>query len=102
MTLTYNTSSPARVHAAQSRGEAVAIADVRTPVEFEAVHVREACSHPIDDLETEKLIASFGIEGLGHERPLYLTCQSGRRAEMAADRLVAAGYQNVVLIDGST
>ena len=102
MTSTYNTSSPAQVHAAQSRGETVPIADVRTPAEFEAVHVQEARSHPLDDLEAERVVASFGIEGLGRERPLYLTCQSGRRAAMAADRLAAAGYRNVVLIDGGT
>lgn len=91
-----------RVFDAQSRGEQVAIADVRSFAEFHTLHAVGARSHPLETFDPQRVVASFDISGLGRDVPLYVTCQSGRRAEIAASRLIAAGYPNVTLIAGGT
>ncbi len=94
--------SATEVFEARSRGEAVAIADVRTGSEFEAVHAVGASHHPIDDFDPKRTVESFGVSGLGVDVPLYVTCQAGQRASIAAERLAQAGYYNVKLIEGGT
>ena len=62
--------SATEVFEARSRGEAVAIADVRTGSEFEAVHAVGASHHPIDDFDPKRTVESFGVSGLGVDVPL--------------------------------
>ena len=94
--------SATQVFRAHSRGETMAIADVRTGSEFEAVHAVGASHHPLDDFDPKRTVESFGVSGLGVEVPLYLTCQTGQRASIAAEHLAQAGYHNVKLIEGGT
>jgi rhodanese-related sulfurtransferase len=102
MSATIRSVPASEVHAARVRGESPAIADVRTPAEFAAVHAVGAINHPLDGLDPATTVESFGIAGLGREVPLYLTCLAGQRAALAADRLAAAGYPNVALLEGGT
>jgi rhodanese-related sulfurtransferase len=76
--------------------------DVRTPAEYRAGHVPGAKSLPLDRLTPEAFEIQLPQAELGRERPLYLTCHSGQRAEQAATRLQAAGYPNLVLLEGGT
>ncbi len=92
--------SAAQVFEARSRGEPIAIADVRTRAEFEALHAVGASHHPLDELDPKRTVESFGVPGLGLDIPLYITCQTGHRASVAAERLAQAGYRNVKLIEG--
>ena len=96
------TLSPARYHALHGSGQAATLIDVRTPPEYRAGHVSGALLLPLDELDPGKLEERTGQPGLGRERPLYLTCASGRRARQAAERLVEAGLPNVAVIDGGT
>ncbi len=100
METAHNQISANDVYAARVRGEQIAIADVRSPSEFAAVHAIGARNYPLDELDTHGMVADFNIEGLGREVPLYITCYSGLRAEDAAARLVQDGYPNVALIEG--
>ena len=91
-----------QVFEAQGRGEPVALADVRSRAEYDAVHAVGARHHALDDFDPERTVKSFGVPGLGTDVPLYLTCYSGQRAATAAEKLVQAGYPNVRLVDGGT
>jgi rhodanese-related sulfurtransferase len=81
----------------QSDGS-VTLIDVRTPAEFREVHVSFARNVPLDRLDPTKLSAGPNDAG----QPLYVICRSGKRGEQACDKLVAAGYPNVVNVEGGT
>jgi rhodanese-related sulfurtransferase len=93
------TADPRDVQALRERGEPVEIIDVRTPAEFAGVHVDGAKCIPLDQLNARDVMAAF--EGNG-PRTLYLICKSGQRASIAAERFSAAGFSNVICIEGGT
>jgi rhodanese-related sulfurtransferase len=72
--------------------------DVRTPGEFAAVHADGARLVPLDGFNPLKVIDSFGPTA----GTLYVLCRSGKRAQLAAEKFVAAGYRNVVVVEGGT
>ena len=81
------------------RGEPATLIDVRTPVEFEAVHARGARLVPLDQLDPQR----FAREHAGRDgEPVYVLCQSGQRAAKAADRLQRAGLEQVQVVEGGT
>lgn len=77
---------------------AVDVIDVRTPVEFRAVHCTHARNVPLDTLKPESVIA----ERADADQPLYVICKSGARAEKACAAFIAAGFNNVVNVEGGT
>ena len=73
--------------------------DVRTPVEFREVHVESARNVPLDRLDPVALMqARHGAR----DEPLYLICRSGSRGRQACERYLAAGFTNVVNVEGGT
>ncbi|UIJ33753.1 rhodanese-like domain-containing protein [Allobranchiibius sp. GilTou73] len=73
----------------------VRMLDVRTPGEFETVHINEAANIPLHEIDryTEQLVAT-------HPHPLVVVCQSGNRAHKAAQTLIDHGATNVHVLDG--
>lgn len=71
------------------------VIDVRTPAEFKSAHVIGAALHPLDKLDTAALIKNT-------EQPIYILCQSGKRASMAAEKLAAAGHTQAIVVEGGT
>lgn len=71
------------------------VIDVRTPLEYAEVHVKEAKLVPLDELDPAKIEAD-------KSQPLYVLCRSGARATKAAERLVEAGFQQPVVVEGGT
>ena len=71
------------------------ILDVRTPAEFEAGHVPNALNIPHDELASR-------LEELDSEmdRPVVVYCRSGKRAGLAGSVLLAAGYTDVLHLEG--
>ena len=77
----------------------VELIDVRTSREFEDVHASCAQLVPLDTLNPSAVIkARNGNEG----KPLYVICKSGMRARQACEKFIAAGYNNVINVDGGT
>lgn len=74
-------------------GQATLI-DVRSGAEFLEGHVAGAVPWPLIRLS----VGDFPKQS--KDRPLYLYCHSGNRAESARILLVNAGYQNVVNLGG--
>lgn len=94
--------SPAALHGRIRAGQQALLVDVRSAPEYRAGHVGGAHSVPLDELDPEALPERIGVPGAGKETPLYLTCQSGLRAQQAAETLRDAGYHNVALLRGGT
>src|SRR5262249_39668719 len=71
--------------------------DVRTPVEFREVHVEFARSVPLDRLDPAAVMQS---RNGAKDAPLYLICRSGSRGRQACEKFLAAGFANVINIEG--
>lgn len=92
------TITPQQLQEAISRGEAVELFDVRTPVEYREVHAPVARNVPLDRFDPQAIIAARA----NANAPIYCICKSGGRAQQACDKLVAAGAANVVNVSGGT
>ena len=81
-----------------SAGE-IDLIDVRTPVEFREVHSVHARNVPLDSLDPQAVMST---RNGANDRPLYVICRSGNRSGKACEAIVAAGFSNVVNVDGGT
>jgi len=72
----------------------LAVIDVRTPAEFESVHARGAKLQPLHELSA----GDFARQG----KPVYILCKSGVRATQAAEKLLEAGVDHPVVVEGGT
>jgi len=73
--------------------------DVRTPAEFAELHAATAINLPLPDVSPASLSA------LGHAdpaAPVYVVCQSGKRAEAACVRLASSGFARAIVVSGGT
>lgn len=68
--------------------------DVRTPAEYEEVHVTFARNVPLDRFNPAAIPAS--------DKPVYIICKSGNRGRQAAEKAEAAGRQAVNVAGGTT
>jgi rhodanese-related sulfurtransferase len=73
----------------------VRLLDVRTPGEFETVHIAGAYNVPLDQLGEHGAEIRMRISD-----PVVLICQSGQRARQAESALRAAGMPNLHVLDG--
>ncbi len=94
-----STISPAGLAQRYSAGEPCDLIDVRTPLEYRALHVKFARNVPLDQLQPQAVVT--GRNG-ARNAPLYIICQSGGRSRKACELFLQAGYSNVVSVDGGT
>jgi rhodanese-related sulfurtransferase len=76
------------------QGTDVTMVDVRTPAEFETVHIPGSYNVPLDMLDEHRSELSH----LTH--PLVLVCRSGNRATQAERKLSESGPPNVTVLEG--
>jgi rhodanese-related sulfurtransferase len=93
-----STISPAKLAELCRRGDDVDLIDVRTPVEFRECHLEIARNVPLERLDPVSLMRARNGSG----RPLYVVCQSGGRGLQACEKLLKAGFTNVVNVEGGT
>lgn len=93
------TISPAELFEKHRRGEAIELIDVRTPAEYREVHATMARLVPLDSLDPGQLRAT---RTLAPDQPLYVICRSGNRGKMACDKLRAAGFSQIINVEGGT
>lgn len=91
------TISAQELHDRVQSGEAVELIDVRTPVEFQEVHATVARNVPLESLDCGQLLS-----GRPANRTLYVICRSGSRGRQACEKISAAGFQEVVNVEGGT
>lgn len=93
-------TAPAILNAAELRALLAApapprIIDVRTPGEFETIHIAGAYNVPLD------LLREHRDEIRSHlDEHVVLVCHSGQRAAQAEEALRNAGLANVHILDG--
>lgn len=81
------------------QGHRYRLIDVRTPAEFHQVHADGAINVPLDTLDPTKLTTENGISP---NETLYVICKMGGRSQKACIRMQAAGFSNVINVDGGT
>lgn len=87
------------LHNTLASGTPVDLIDVRTPSEYETVHVNGAELFPLDSLACKK-VAAARKSAAGS--PVYILCHSGMRAKRAAEMLEKAGTCECVVVEGGT
>jgi rhodanese-related sulfurtransferase len=80
-------------------GQEVDLIDVRTPVEFREFHIQGARNVPLDQLDVAAVVR---VRRTSANEPLYVICRSGGRGKKACEKFIAAGYTNVLNIEGGT
>ena len=90
------TVTPATLADRRRRGDKLTLIDVRTPAEYGEVHVDFARNVPLDRLTSQD------IAGLGGDGPVYFVCKSGGRSHKACEKMLAAGIDKVVSVEGGT
>ncbi len=93
------TISPKELEGQRQEGKSVELIDVRTPVEFQEVHAKPACLMPLDSLDPKAIMEA---RNGSKDEPLYVICRTGSRAKQAAEKFQAAGYSNVINVEGGT
>ena len=73
----------------------VRLLDVRTPGEYESVHIRGAYNVPLDTLGEHAREIRASVTA-----PVILICQSGQRARRAEAALKESGMPNLHVLDG--
>lgn len=86
----------------QLHKEGLHLVDVRSPAEHAGLHVEGAVCCPLGEWQTETLLADLRRRGFTADDTLYLLCQAGRRAQMAAEKIAAESAVNVVVVEGGT
>lgn len=93
------TAPPAEVAARRSRGPDALLIDVRTPVEYAEVHAEGARLIPLDALDPRAVMAGRNDSP---DQPVFVICKSGGRSAKAVDKFRAAGFANVLSVEGGT
>ena len=97
-TTTDQTISVQQLQQLAEAGSAVSVIDVRTPVEFRAVHCVHAQNVPLDSLNPATVVSEQADAG----QPIYVICKSGARAAKACNAFAAAGFTNAINVEGGT
>jgi rhodanese-related sulfurtransferase len=84
----------------QTSGKPLHLIDVRTPAEFEAIHVPGACSMPLDTLDCAGVLAVR--DKSGENAPIHILCHSGTRAKTAAQKFASVGFDDCLVVEGGT
>lgn len=77
----------------------ICILDVRTAAEVKAAGLPDCLHIPLHDLTPERLQAEIEKSGKNGAQ-VYLLCQGGKRAEMAAEQLQGKFNAELVIIEG--
>ncbi|MEO7496104.1 MAG: rhodanese-like domain-containing protein [Massilia sp.] len=77
-----------------NRGKTTLV-DVRTAEEFAKGHLRDAKNIPLADLSTR-----IGELEKSKSRTVVVICQAGNRADKAVRQLAAAGFSDVLSLEG--
>lgn len=73
--------------------------DVRTPAEFNEVHAVAAANVPLDTIDPRQFLTDRNGRA---DRPLFVICRSGSRAEQASKLFAKAGFTEVCCVGGGT
>jgi rhodanese-related sulfurtransferase len=98
LTANANKVTPHELYDLLDENADVELLDVRTPGEHAAAHVPGARLLPLDDLHAPTFLHQRGAT----EKPIYVMCQTTRRARKAIKKFQSAGFDRCVLVEGGT
>lgn len=81
------------------RGEDIVLLDVRTPEEYEEVHLKNALLLPVQELSAQSL-ADIGLGENAKDKEIIIYCRSGARSKTAYDIMRSLGYTNIKSVAG--
>lgn len=96
--MTVKSISPSDLARLQKERDQLELIDVRTPVEFQELHVAGAVNIPLDRLDPHGFMRDRNGKS---EKPLYVICRSGNRATAVGQKLAALGG-NIYNVEGGT
>jgi len=73
--------------------------DVRTPEEYEEVHLENALLLPVQELSAQSL-ADIGLGEDAKDKEVIIYCRSGARSKTAYDIMKSLGYTNIKSVAG--
>ena len=79
----------------KNRLHQVTLIDVRTPAEFQQIHIPGSRLFPLHQLDETKASELAQIQ-----TECVIICRSGNRARQAAEKLHAAGAKNLTILEG--
>ena len=79
----------------RKQNSGIPLIDVRTPAEYGSIHADGAVNHPMESLEMDKM-------PFAKEEEIHVICQSGGRSMKVSQKLEAAGFTNIVNVEGGT
>jgi rhodanese-related sulfurtransferase len=91
--------SPSALAQLHRSGKRIDLLDVRTPAEFQEVHVEFARNIPLGELDPVQFVQARN--GSPNE-PLYVICRSGGRGQQACEEFAKAGFANAINVEGGT
>ena len=97
--MSISTMSPRQLAELCSERKKIDLIDVRTPVEYQEVHIEVARNVPLDQLDAAGLIQA---RNGSVSEPFYFICRSGSRGQQACEKFLKAGFSNVINIEGGT
>jgi rhodanese-related sulfurtransferase len=86
------------LHGASVNGP-IELIDVRSFAEFQEIRAAGARNVPLDTFDPAAVVRSRVTPP---DQPLYLICAVGARSAWACELMIAAGYDNVVNVEGGT
>ena len=93
------TIAPAQLHQLLKAQPGLPLLDVRTPVEYAAIHALPAGNVPLDSLAPKEL---FDSGDLPENQAIYLLCRTGSREKKAAEKFAKEGFPQAVVVEGCT
>lgn len=97
--MSVSTITPRELEDLRRRGQRIDLIDVRTPVEYREIHAEPARSVPLDRLDPGAVMTA---RNGSRDETLYTICRSGSRGAQACEAFHAAGFTNVVNVEGGT
>lgn len=73
--------------------------DVRTPAEVRNDALEDVIAIPLDQLDSEAVAAQL-VNKEADNNQIYLICQSGKRAQLAAEKLADNFQQDLIIVEG--
>lgn len=73
--------------------------DVRTPAEVRSDALDNIIAMPLDQLDTDTVSQKLKEQHAGTKQ-VYLICQSGKRAQLAAEKLAGNMQQDLIIVEG--
>ena len=97
--MTIKTIKPSELAELIQRGVKPELIDVRTPAEYDEVHLTLARNVPLDKLDPNSIMQQRGVAG---DQPLYIICRSGGRGRQGCEKFLSQGFEVVVNVEGGT